>query len=169
MAFALSLLLACASEPPRASDPVPAEWSSETRNAATQLAGHLEALDAPARDSLTVRVAFGAAADLDLYVSDPQLETVYYANTHARSGGRLSRDQHCKSPGGEIRIEEIVFTEPLPGRYRIGVDYAHRCTPGTGDVAFVLEIHETGARREIRGVSEPLVFLPILAEIEVRP
>ena len=123
----------------------------------------------PSRSVLTILPAQHRPVDPDLYVSDPQLETVYYGNTPVRSGGRLTRDYHCKSTGGDVRVEEIVFAEPLPGRYRIGVDYAHRCERASGAVVYVIEIHQAGERQEIRGISEPRVFAPIVIEIEVRP
>lgn len=167
--LALPLFLACASGTPRAAEPQPPAWSSESRSDAARLAAHLDTLSAPPANAVTVRLAFAPEADLDLYVSDPQLETVYYGNTPVRSGGQLTRDFHCKSQGRDVRVEEIVFAEPLLGRYRIGVDYAHRCERAAGDVAYVIEIHQVGERQEIRGISEPRVFSPIVAEIEVRP
>ena len=87
-------VVACASGPPTA--PPPPEWSAQRVEAVEQLEGVL-AEEAPALTAgmLLLRLAFGAEADLDLYVTDPQLETLYYANTPVRSGGELLEDQRC--------------------------------------------------------------------------
>ena len=75
--------------------------------------------------ALRVELAFGQDADLDLYVTDPLQETVYFANTPSQQGGVLLDDRRCDSP--PPRIETVVFEHPPPGRYRVGVDYPRRC------------------------------------------
>jgi hypothetical protein len=74
---------------------------------------------------LIVRLAFGEEADLDLYVTDPLLDTVYFARHESRTGGRISADVRCDSSGS--RIEEVRFDAPWAGRYRVGVDHPKRC------------------------------------------
>ena len=73
-------------------------------------------------------LAFGADADLDLYVTDPLLETVYFANQSSRSGGQFLEDVRCDEE--QIKVEEIRFDAPMPGRYRIGIDYPNACAEG---------------------------------------
>ncbi len=168
----LALLLAsCANEPPRAPDPVPGPaWSARSRAEAAALAAHLAALPTGAAGTFVVRLAFDAGSDLDLYVSDPLQETVYYANTPSRSGGRLGADRHCKDGGGPgPRVEEIVFSEPPAGTYLVGVDYPHRCRSGAGIAAWAITWDANGERRELGGLSEPVVFIPIVTEVEVGP
>ena len=46
---------------------------------------------------LSVQLAFEADTDLDLYVTGPLLETVYFANLASKSGGELSADVRCDS------------------------------------------------------------------------
>ncbi len=168
--LALSLLACCAGASAGTPNPAPeSEWNRATTQEAERLATHLAALPKAAPGALTVRLAFFPLADLDLYVSDPLQETVYYGNRAARSGGRLARDRHCKESGGEIRVEEIIFASPPPGRYRIGLDYPHRCVSNADVVPYVLTIHEKGGQREIRGLAQPVVFMPFVAEIEIRP
>ena len=41
--------------------------------------------------ALRARLVFSADADLDLYVTGPDLETVYFANTPTRLGGVLAK------------------------------------------------------------------------------
>src|SRR5262245_1845234 len=63
-------------------------------------------LPAPA-GGLRVERHFGAEADLDLYVTDPLQETVYFANSPTRRGGRLEQDLRCDA--ATPRSEVVVF------------------------------------------------------------
>jgi len=163
-------MAACATdrfEPP-AAGAVPA-WTPALRAQAGALAARLRA-GAPSREgTLVVRLAFPATVDLDLYVTGPALETVYYANTPARSGGRLVRDRRCGDAAGDegTRIEEIRFDPALPGRYRVGVDYPQACTRGAGVAAFALRAETGGAPRVATGLAQRRVFQPLLMELEL--
>ena len=78
---------------------------------------------------LRVELVFGQGADLDLYLTDPSQETVYYANTPSQvNGGRLEADLRCDAAAP--RVETIVFASAPPGRYRVGVDRAETCAGG---------------------------------------
>ena len=105
----------------------------------------------PAPGELRVELVFGAGADLDLYLTDPAQETVYYANTPSRgSGGRLERDLRCEDPAP--RVETVVVASAPPGRYRVGVDHPESCS-GSSDVEpFLLTVEGPGGlRQELRG------------------
>lgn len=103
---------------------------------------------------LLVQLAFGAEADLDLYVTDPLLETVYFANKEGKSGGTISEDRRCESL--PLRVEEVYFEVPLGGNYRVGVDYPNRCDGNEAGefsqrAAFVLSVLHNGKRQYING------------------
>ncbi len=99
-----------------------------------------------------VRLAFGAEADLDLHVTDPLQETLYFAERSVRSGGRLEADLRCAAPAP--RIEVVRFAEPRPGRYRVGVDFMRRCDDGVRAAPWVMSIDALGERRFLRGLAE---------------
>jgi hypothetical protein len=103
-----------------------------------------------------VRLAFEPVADLDLYVSDPLEETVYYANTPVRSGGALGADRRCGEPGE--RVESVRFPAPLAGRYRVGVDFPQRCEGEERVVPWAISIEAHGERRLLRGLAALHVF-----------
>lgn len=119
-----------------------------------------------AQADLRVRLAFGEDADLDLYVSDPMGETVYFANRVAASGGELHLDRRCGDAAP--RIEEVVFPSARPGRYRVGIDFPERCDGGVGDAAFAVVVDARGRREERRGAVSLLRFEPIVLEVDVR-
>lgn len=85
-------------------------------------------LPAGSAGALEVVLEIDVSADLDLHVSDPELETVYFGNSPSVNGGVLDRDVRCERAGeGDARRETVRFESPLPGRYRVGVDYVKAC------------------------------------------
>ena len=121
----------------------------------------------PAPGELRVELVFGAGADLDLYLTDPSQETVYYANTPSGgSEGRLERDLRCDDPAP--RVETIVLPNAPPGRYRVGVDHAESCAGGAAVEAFLVIVEAAGGeRRELRGEISRGRFLPRVLEVEL--
>ena len=147
-------LLACASARP---EPPPApEWDDARRAAAASLEAALAAEPGAPAGELVVRLAFEGGADLDLYVSDPLDETVYYANTPVRSGGALDADRRCEDRAP--RVETVRFARPLAGGYRVGVDFQQRCPGGADVVPWAISIEVRGERRLLRGLAEWNVF-----------
>ena len=161
--------LACASDGPAPRNvPAVAEVSPALLAEAEALAATLSEAPPPAEDALRVRLAFGEAFDLDLFVSDPLQETVYFANERAQSGGVLREDQRCGSPAP--RIEVVEWAAPPPGRYRVGIDFPSRCAKGGPRQApYAVAIERGGRRTLLRGVAELGVFVPIVDRFDHRP
>ncbi|MBI4517230.1 MAG: hypothetical protein HY699_15600 [Deltaproteobacteria bacterium] len=110
--------------------------------------------------------------DLDLYLTGPSWETVYFANNPSRSGGKLERDVRCAdrraAAAAEPALEWATFADPAPGRYRVGVDYLEGCEGGAQPVGFRVVIEYGGARHEHTGVVQLRQFLPVVSEFELR-
>jgi len=162
-ALLAALLLACvngSAKPPP--PPPPSEWTAALTARADVLEAALGAEPQVAAGALVVRLAFEPAADLDLYVSDPQDETVYYANTPARSGGALDADLRCPHAQG---VETVRFAAPLAGRYRVGVDFQHRCESDERVAPWVISIEAHGERRVLRGLALWRVFASRVDEL----
>ena len=139
--------------------------AAEANALALQLAAN--PLMPPIPGEVRVRLVFGDSADLDLYVTDPRQETVYFANSPSRGGGRLDHDVRCDEPAP--RIETVAFDAALPGRYRVGVDFPPvTCDGAKNAVAFVVVFESHGQRREMRLSIRPGEFLPIVLEADVR-
>lgn len=116
------------------------------------------------QDALVVTLAFGAGADLDLYVTDPLTETVYFANTPVRSGGALRDDLACDAPAP--RVETVVFETPIAGRYRVGVDHMRSC--GRGEAAdFAVRATRGNASWSAEGALPLGRFDPIVLELDL--
>jgi uncharacterized protein YfaP (DUF2135 family) len=134
-----------------------------------------EALVEPAvlssASGLTVRLAFDDAADLDLIVTDPMQESVYFANSPTRSGGTLVDDRRCDDES--TRIEVVHYAEPSPGRYRVGVDFHRRCEETSlsrkarKQGLYVVRIDDGARVLEREGMVTPGRFEVIVIEFDV--
>ena len=158
--LAALLGLACASGPPQ--PPPPPEWTDSLSARAEALEAALAAAPRAAAGELVVRLAFEPGADLDLSVTDPLDETVYYANTPVRTGGALDADRRCASEGE--RIETVGFAAPFAGRYRVGVDFQQRCESGERVVPWAISIDAHGERRLLRGLAVWNIYASRVAE-----
>ena len=119
-----------------------------------------------APDAARVQLVFDESVDLDLYVTGPAQEAVYFANATSRDGGALTADRRCDS--APPRIETVTFAPAPAGRYRIGVDFMVRCAPGTDRASYEL-IWETPGQAPVhqRGQAVFGVFDPRVAEFRV--
>jgi hypothetical protein len=140
--------------------------AAELQAEAARLARVLDRQSVPVdAGELRVRLAFGAGADLDLYVTDPLQETVYFANNPSEAGGRLERDLRCDSAAP--RVETVRFPAAKPGLYRVGIDFPEHCAGRDEPAAFTLRVEREGASEERRGAVQPLHFLAIVHETRV--
>lgn len=131
--------------PPRAEEPV--LHSGTTRMEVACAAGSAEECNALDDDcngviddgcgyssgAIQVTLAWNTGADLDLYVTDPAGETLYY-NEQARevaSGGRFDHDARgdCRLEQEHTRIENAFWPGPrVPsGEYKVAVHYWGPC------------------------------------------
>jgi hypothetical protein len=112
---------------------------------------------------LVVTLAWSAPVDLDLYVTMPGGETIYYANPREA----FTRDSRCADGTRGPRSEEVRWRCPAPGRYRLGVDFPEACADGVDVAAYRLVVELDGARVEHGGTARLLVRDPWVTEIEV--
>lgn len=148
----LSILVAgCATRPPSTSAPP-------------------EPPSLPPAQGLQVALAWRAPVDLDLYLTDPTWETVYFANTPSRTGARLLRDVRCRDVVGSKSafVELAGMTDPLPGPYRVGVDFIDACKGSHDPVSFRVVATYGDVQRETTGTIRLEEFEPIVVEFELR-
>ncbi len=147
--------------------PPPGAWSDALREEASALEQALSggAPERPPPEAVRIRLAFDAQADLDLYVTDPWQESLYFANNSVRSGGELDVDATCvdRAP----RIETASFAAPPPGRNRVSVDFMARCEIGVTSVPYVIEVWARGQHRLVRSLAEFGQFDPLVLEFDV--
>jgi len=125
----------------------------------------LEAQPAPKPSILRVRLLFGPEADLDLWVTDPGQETVYFGNNPSRSGGALERDIRCEDPAP--RIEVVTFRSPEPGRYRVGIEFAEGCRRVRDPVPYEVEVLHGDMSQRVSGEIIPGRFENVALEFSI--
>jgi hypothetical protein len=151
-----ALFAACAARPPSAEQSEAEHFELERLLERTPAEK-----PAPGR---SVRLAFGAGADLDLYVTDSSQETVYFGNTPRHDGGELLRDLRCDDPSP--RIEEVELPQEPAGWLRVGVDAPEACDSGIDLVPFVVEVRAGAERWLERGVARPGRFEVRVLEVD---
>lgn len=166
LAAALSIAIAavgCRSVPPTR-EALLEEFASEVTALEQALAGQ----QAPAPGVLRFVLAFGAEADLDLFVTGPRYESVYFANTPSAVGGALEADLRCGSTAP--RLEKVRYSDPPPGPYRVGIDFPERCDKRGAAVPFAVSVQRGGDAplATARGIIRPGEFLTIVLETELR-
>ena len=121
----------------------------------------------PPRPGVTVTLRWTAAVDLDLYVTDPALETVYFANPRTASGGILERDARCAGREAGEQVERARWTSPPAGRYRVGVDFLETCGGASEEVPYTLLVEVDGVRQELTGRARLAERQPLVLEFRV--
>lgn len=123
---------------------------------------------APAGDGVVVSLTWSAPVDLDLYVTDPTWESLYFGNNPTRRGGRLENDVRCATlPSAGAALERARIADPLPGGYRVGVDFIDACGADVDEVSFHVAADFAGTRRDASGVIRREEFRVIALEFEV--
>jgi len=156
---------ACASTSQR--EPAPEPDPARLASALAELRAALDAPDVqPAAFApgapVTARLAFGAEADLDLYVTDPSLDSVYFAKRDGGSGGELVADRRCDAPAP--RVELAAYTVATSGTWRVGIDHPGRCDDGVEAAPFVVELAAPDFVRRVEGTIAPGEFRMVVIE-----
>src|SRR5437660_179716 len=119
--------------------------------------------------AVRVTLLWSSPVDLDLYVTDPSLETVYFANSQSQTGGRLEQDVTCKAirGGGGTLIERAEWAKPSTGRYRVGVDFMEDCGSEIDETEFRVVTEVSGKREERVAKILKGRFQPVVLEFDV--
>jgi len=129
--------------------------------AAGVLGGHPAAVH-----DVRVQLVFGAEADLDLFVTDPMHEEVYFANSPSRLGGVFDADRRCSDPAP--RTESVRFSPAPAGHYRVSVDFPIRCRPGIEAVPFRVILEANGELERVEGTAHFGQLEHIVIEFEAK-
>ncbi|MFH1830254.1 MAG: hypothetical protein ABH871_05720 [Pseudomonadota bacterium] len=82
--------------------------------------------------AVQVTLSWSEQVDIDLYVTDPDGETIYYGHTTSASGGLLDHDDRDGGTTAEPAAENIYWLSGAPtGTYTVEVDYYSSSGPAT--------------------------------------
>ena len=113
---------------------------------------------------MRVRLEFGAGADLDLFVTDPMHEEIYFANSPSRLGGVFEADRRCDDSAP--RVETVRFSPAPAGRYRVSVDFPIRCRPGVEEAPYRVIVEANGEEQRVEGTAQFGSLEHIVVEFE---
>ncbi len=126
---------------------------------------------APAADDeagLHVFLTWDAPVDLDLYLTDPSSESLYFGNNPTGSGSRLLTDVRCDTlTATSPAVEHAVMPKPTAGRYRVGVDFLDDCGSGIELVSFRISVDRDELHLEKSGRARAGEFLVIGLDFEL--
>jgi len=99
-----------------------------------------------ARGSIQVTLSWNTIDDLDLYVTDPTRQTVFYGNPSVPSGGQLDVDANPACSNVVPDPVENVFWASTPprGTYLIEVRLYQRCIQSTDPIPFTVTVRQRG-------------------------
>ncbi|MCF2970621.1 right-handed parallel beta-helix repeat-containing protein [Synechococcus sp. Nb3U1] len=95
---------------------------------------------------IQITLTWNTIDDLDLYVTDPGEQTVFFGNPSIPSGGRLDVDANSNCAGVTTNPVENVFwaSTPPTGRYLIEVVLFRRCSQSTAPIPFTVTLRKSG-------------------------
>lgn len=115
---------------------------------------------------LTVEIRWSEKVDLDLFLTGPDGETVYFGNREARSGIRMGTETGCRetAKAAPPYVETAIISWAAAGRYRVSVDYIRDCDTGIGKAPFTVRLIDPNTSREL-GRAETTVGFRVLETI----
>jgi hypothetical protein len=83
--------------------------------------------DFPGNGRIQIELTWDGNADLDLHVTDPYGETIYYFHPNSQSGGTFEDDRECYNNNGQA--ERVIYNDgsAAAGNYQISVHYFRAC------------------------------------------
>ena len=87
-------------------------------------------------DKLLVTIQWNSRVDLDLFLTGPAGETIYFGNRKARAGYMMREESDCKtmSLSSKPYHETALIPAARVGRYRVSVDYILSCGSDLAEV-----------------------------------
>lgn len=107
--------------------------------------------------SLEIILRWEGANDLDLQVTDPAGERIYFSHPHAASGGKLDQDSNAGCHESRRRPVERAYWPPErapAGEYQIAVTFSRQCNADEA-TPFQITIRADGTSYTYTGQLEP--------------
>jgi hypothetical protein len=98
-----------------------------------------------------VTLSYDRLHDLDLHVTEPSGDEIFYQRPMSTSGGRLDLDSGAHCQPSAANTENIFWPAgaAAAGEYRVSVQNYEQCSPG--DIAFTVTVEHDGTRETFDG------------------
>lgn len=95
---------------------------------------------------LQITAAWNTGADLDVYLTDPDGETVSFQRREGASGSHLDRSARGScGPSTQPRVENVVYARrPPAGEYTLELHYLFECEANAGMATATVSISAAG-------------------------
>jgi hypothetical protein len=103
---------------------------------------------------IQVSLSWVGPVDVDLHVTPPSGEDIYWANQTDATGGTLDLDSNAGCAIDNVNVENIVWsnsTTPSPGHYEVRVDYWSNCGIST-PIPYTVRVTNCGVATTYSGV-----------------
>jgi hypothetical protein len=110
--------------------------------------------DFPANGQIEFELNWEGSADLDLHVTDPYGETLYYFRPTNQSGGRYQEDRECYNNNGQSERISYESGSAAAGVYQISIHYFRACTEAR-DARWNLNVTADGRSSNYSGSIKP--------------
>ncbi|MCW9034092.1 MAG: hypothetical protein OQJ97_07715 [Rhodospirillales bacterium] len=106
-------------------------------------------IEAAKGKDLVIKILWTLPVDLDLFLTDPGGETVYFANRKAKSGITMGKMAGCAEVkmGASPYVETIVIPKAVQGLYRVSVDFIKDCGSKAVQAGFRVHLLEKGGQK----------------------
>ncbi|HSP05666.1 MAG TPA: hypothetical protein VLR94_00740, partial [Acidobacteriota bacterium] len=108
----------------------------------------------PANGRLTFTLTWNGSADLDLHVTDPFGETIYYFHPSSASGGSLLNDRECGDTTDQPEVISYPSGQAASGKYQVSIHYFRACG-ASRDASWSLMIDSDKGSQSLQGVAHP--------------
>lgn len=112
----------------------------------------------PASGRMDITLSWSGAADLDLHVTDPYAETIYYFHPTSESGGSLQQDGECAGSGDHQETVSYPSGMAASGMYQISIHYFRACG-SANDVTWNVKVDSDKGTQNYSGNIHPGDYL----------
>ena len=93
-------------------------------------------------ENLAIELTWQTPVDLDLFLTGPSGETIYFGNRIARAGYRMDGETTCGTldQSNGPHSETAIIEATAAGLYRISVDYIFDCGSGLDETGAIVSL-----------------------------
>jgi hypothetical protein len=110
--------------------------------------------DFPSNGEIAIELNWEGSADLDLHVTDPYGETLYYFRPRNHAGGEYLEDRECHNNSGQSERVAYESGTAASGLYQISIHYFRPCG-NARDVRWNISVTADGRSSSFSGTISP--------------
>lgn len=95
-----------------------------------------------------IEISWREPIDLDLFLTGPKGETIYFANRLSKNGMRMRTETGCTEMKGKEPpfIEQAVIPSQIKGKFRVSVDFINSCNHNILSSDYLIRLLDANSR-----------------------